>query len=220
MSKILRNIVSVFLILAIWGTSAFATYCLLTKENDVVMTVTQNQVTEAQTKLKELGYYKGALDGVQGYDTIQATKKFQFDYGLSQTGELNATTLQRLGITSKSQSNTDLYLLAKCVYAEARGEPYTGQVAVAAVVLNRVKDPNFPNTLYGVVYQPWAFTAVADGQIDLEPNSSAYAAAQDALNGWDPTYGCIYYYNPVTATSKWIFSRKTVITIGKHVFAV
>lgn len=117
------------------------------------------------------------------------------------------------------QQNNDLYLLAKCVHAEARGEPYVGQVAVAAVVLNRVRDPNFPNSVYGVIYQPWAFTAVHDGQINLEPNASAYRAAQDALNGWDPTYGCIYYYNPVTATSQWIFTRETVLTIGKHVFA-
>lgn len=117
------------------------------------------------------------------------------------------------------QSSNDLYLLAKCVHAEARGEPYVGQVAVAAVILNRVGDPNFPNTVYGVIYQPWAFTAVNDGQIDLEPDSTSYKAAQDALNGWDPTYGCIYYYNPATATSQWIFSREVVLVIGEHAFA-
>ena len=119
-----------------------------------------------------------------------------------------------------STSNSDLYLLAKLVYSEARGESYTGQVAVAAVVLNRVKSASFPNTIAGVIYQPYAFTAVDDGQINLTPNSTAYKAAQDALNGWDPTYGCLYYYNPATATSSWIWSRKTVITIGKHVFAL
>ena len=119
-----------------------------------------------------------------------------------------------------STSNSDLYLLAKLVYSEARGESYTGQVAVAAVCLNRVKSPDFPNTIAGVIYQPWAFTALHDGQFELEPNNTAYQAAQDALNGWDPTYGSLYYYNPVTATSKWIFTRKTVVQIGKHVFAI
>lgn len=118
------------------------------------------------------------------------------------------------------QSSNDLYLIAKCIYAEARGEPYEGKVAVGAVILNRVEDPNFPNTIYGVVYQPWAFTAVYDGQITLEPDEESYAAARDALNGWDPTYGCIYYYNPATATSQWIFSRQVVTKIGKHVFAI
>ena len=126
-----------------------------------------------------------------------------------------------LGINnSASQSSSDLYLLAKCIHAEARGEPYVGQVAVGAVILNRVESPEFPNTISGVIYQPWAFTAVNDGQINLEPNDTAYQAAQDALNGWDPTYGCLYYYNPETATSKWIYSRQVVITIGKHVFAI
>lgn len=118
-----------------------------------------------------------------------------------------------------SQSSNDLYMLAKCVHAEARGEPYVGQVAVAAVVLNRVESPDFPNSVYSVIYQPWAFTAVNDGQIDMEPDSTAYKAAQDALNGWDPTYGCLFYYNPVTATSQWIFSKEVVLTIGEHAFA-
>ena len=111
-------------------------------------------------------------------------------------------------------------MLAKCVHAEARGESYQGQVAVAAVILNRVKSPDFPNTIAGVIYQPWAFTAVHDGQINLEPNQTAYNAARDAMNGWDPTYGSLYYYNPATATSKWIYSRQTVVQIGKHVFAL
>ena len=137
-------------------------------------------------------------------------------------GIVGPKTLSALGLggTSSKYSSSDIYLLAKCVYAEARGEPYVGQVAVAAVILNRVKNANFPNTISGVIYQPWAFTAVSDGQINLEPNQTAYNAATDAMNGWDPTYGCIYYYNPATATSKWIFSRQVVITIGKHVFAI
>lgn len=220
MKKFLRVSISCLMIVALWIASGFATYTLLTKETEVVSAITSTQISEAQQKLKELGYYTGPIDGIQGADTINATKRFQYDYGLTQSGLLNSTTLERLGISSSSQSNNNLYLLAKCVYAEARGEPYTGKVAVAAVILNRVENPNFPNTIYGVIYQPWAFTAVADGQINLEPDSSAYSAAQDALNGWDPTYGSLYYYNPATATSKWIFSRQTVVTIGKHVFAI
>ena len=124
------------------------------------------------------------------------------------------------GSSSSNYNSNDRYLLAKVIYAEARGESYTGQVAIGAVVLNRVRDSRFPNTISGVIYQPWAFTAVNDGQINLEPNQTAYQAADDALNGWDPTYGCVYYYNPQTATSKWIFSTQKVTQIGKHVFAV
>ena len=109
-------------------------------------------------------------------------------------------------------------LISRFVYAEARGEPYKGQVAVAAVILNRVKDSRFPNTVSGVVYQSGAFTCVSDGQINLSPNETAKKAAQDAMNGWDPTYGAIYYFNPNTATNKWIWSRPMTITIGKHRF--
>ena len=126
----------------------------------------------------------------------------------------------QVGSYNTNNGNSDLYLLAKLVYSEARGEPYTGQVAVAAVCLNRVASPDFPNTISGVIFQPWAFTATHDGQFELEPNSTAYQAAQDALNGWDPTYGSLYYYNPVTATSQWIFTRTTVVQIGKHIFAI
>ena len=187
----------------------------------VVAVATTSQNKQVQQKLKELGYYNGAIDGIFGSKTIQAVKNFQRDYGLKVDGIVGTKTLNALGLGGGGKySSSDIYLLAKCVHAEARGEPYVGQVAVAAVILNRVKDPNFPNTISGVIYQPWAFTAVHDGQINLEPNQSAYNAATDAMNGWDPTYGCIYYYNPTTATSKWIFSRQTVITIGKHVFAV
>lgn len=121
--------------------------------------------------------------------------------------------------SSSSVSSSNLDLLARCVYAEARGEPYTGQVAIAAVVLNRVESPSFPNTISGVIYQKGAFTCVSDGQINLTPNQTAYNAARDALNGWDPTNGCLYYYNPATATSKWIWSLKVQITIGRHSFA-
>lgn len=190
--------------------------------NQVATVATTSQNKQVQQKLKDLGYYSGAVDGIFGSQTIQAVKNFQRDYGLTVDGVVGKNTLAKLGLsaTGGTYSSNDIYLLAKCVHAEARGEPYVGQVAVAAVILNRVKNPNFPNTISGVIYQPWAFTAVNDGQINLEPNQSAYNAATDAMNGWDPTYGCIYYYNPTTATSQWIFSRQTVVTIGKHVFAV
>ena len=178
-------------------------------------------VTEIQKKLKNLGYYTGAVDGIFGTKSISAVRNFQRDYGLTVDGIVGAKTASALGITNSStQSSSDLYLLAKCVYAEARGEPYVGQVAVAAVILNRVKSPEFPNTIAGVIYQPYAFTAVSDGQINLEPDQTAYNAARDAMNGWDPTYGCLFYYNPATATSSWIWSRQTVVTIGEHVFAL
>lgn len=178
-----------------------------------------------QTKLKRWGYYTGSVDGIYGPLTKKAVRYFQSKNGLTVDGIVGPQTAKALGMTlssssSSSISSSDLNLLAKCVYAEARGEPYTGQVAVAAVVLNRVKSASFPNTISGVIYQPYAFTAVNDGQINLTPNSTAYKAAQDALNGWDPTYGCLYYYNPATATSSWIWSRQTVVTIGNHVFAL
>ena len=120
----------------------------------------------------------------------------------------------------KGYSSSDVALLARLIYAEARGETYKGQVAVGAVVLNRVKSSSFPNTIAGVIYQPYAFTCVQDGQINYTPNQTAYNAARDAMNGWDPSYGCLYYYNPKVATSGWIFSRPTVVTIGNHVFAM
>ena len=120
--------------------------------------------------------------------------------------------------SSSSTSNSDLNLLARLVYGEARGEPYTGQVAVAAVVLNRVKSSKFPNSIAGVIYQPGAFDVVSDGQINMPPDSTAIKAARDALNGWDPSYGSIYYFNPNTATSAWIWSRPYVVTIGNHRF--
>lgn len=182
---------------------------------------------EVQTRLKKWGYYTGSVDGINGPKTIAAVKKFQKRYGLTQDGIVGPLTAAKMGLkvsgnsgSSSSYNSNDRYLLAKVIYAEARGESYTGQVAIAAVVLNRVEDSRFPNTVAGVIYQPWAFTAVNDGQINLEPNALAYQAADDALNGWDPTYGSVYYYNPQTATSKWIFTTKKVTQIGKHVFAV
>lgn len=200
---------------------------------EAVFTATYKQgstgqvVKTIQQKLKNWGYYTGAVDGIYGSKTKEAVKYFQRKNGLTADGIVGAKTLKALGMSSSGSSsgsggysNSDLNLLARLIYGEARGESYTGKVAVGAVVLNRVKSSSFPNTISGVIYQPYAFTAVSDGQINLSPDNSCFEAAKAAMNGWDPTYGAIYYYNPATATSKWIYSRKTTVTIGRHVFAV
>ena len=186
---------------------------------------TGSEVTQIQTKLKRWGYYSGAIDGIYGSKTLAAVKWFQSKNGLTVDGIAGTKTLQAMGIYSSSTTSgssstnsNDVNLLARLVYGEARGEPYAGQVAVAAVVLNRVKSSSFPNTIAGVIYQKGAFNVVDDGQINLSPNSTAKKAAQDALNGWDPSYGAIYYFNPNTATNKWIWSRPMTVTIGKHRF--
>ncbi len=220
-------ILTMSLCLIIGISFAVGSYLLPTNYQEAVFTATTTSENKIiQQRLKKWGYYTGKVDGILGSKSVAAIKKFQRNNGLVVDGIVGPKTAAKIGITLSSsssnsaQSSSNLYLLAKCVYAEARGEPYQGQVAVAAVVLNRVKSPDFPNTISGVIYQPWAFTAVHDGQINLEPNQTAYNAARDALNGWDPTYGSLYYYNPATATSKWIFSRQKVVTIGKHVFAL
>jgi len=181
-------------------------------------------VKTLQQKLKNWGYYTGSVDGIYGAKTVAAVKSFQRKNGLTADGIAGAKTLAAMGISSasgssSSYSSSDVNLLARLIYGEARGESYVGQVAVGAVVMNRIRSSSFPNTMAGVIYQSYAFTAVADGQINLTPDANAKKAAQDAMNGWDPTYGAIYYYNPRTATSQWIFSRKTTVTIGNHVFA-
>ena len=185
------------------------------------------EVTQIQTKLKRWGYYNGSIDGIYGSQTLAAVKYFQRKNGLTVDGIAGKKTLNAMGIysssgnSSSSSSNSNssnLNLLSRLVYGEARGEPYSGQVAVAAVVLNRVKHSSFPNTVAGVIYQSGAFDVVDDGQINLTPNSTAIKAAQDAINGWDPSYGAIYYFNPNTATNKWIWSRPMTVTIGKHRF--
>lgn len=184
-----------------------------------------SEVTQIQTKLKRWGYYTGSIDGIYGTQTLNAVKYFQRKNGLTVDGIAGPATLKAMGIMTSSSSsssssnyNSNLNLLARVIYGESRGEPYTGQVAVGAVVMNRVKSSSFPNTLSGVVYQSGAFDAVKDGQINLTPDSNARKAAQDALNGWDPSYGAIYYFNPSTATNKWIWSRPMTVTIGKHRF--
>ena len=183
------------------------------------------EVKQIQTKLKNWGYYNGSVDGIYGSKTTEAVKYFQRKNGLKVDGIAGEKTLKALGInntnsTTSANSNNDsnLNLLSRLIYGEARGEPYIGQVAVGAVVLNRVKSSSFPNTIAGVIYQNGAFDVVSDGQINLTQNSTAKKAAQDALNGWDPSYGAIYYFNPNTAKNKWIWSRPMTVTIGKHRF--
>ena len=183
---------------------------------------TGSEVTQIQTRLKNWGYYTGTVDGVYGSKTQAAVKYFQSKNGLTADGIAGASTLRALGLPTGSSygsySASDYNLLARVISAEARGEPYTGQVAVGAVILNRVEHPSFPNTVAGVIYQPGAFTCMTNGQFNQPVASSAYRAAQDALNGWDPTNGAIYYYNPATAVSTWIRSRPIVLRIGDHVF--
>ena len=195
---------------------------------------TGGEVKEVQRRLKNWGYYSGAVDGIFGSGTKKAVILFQKKNGLTADGIVGKATYKALGMNDSynalngsggtggvnGYTSSDVYLMAKAIYAEGRGESYTGQVAIGAVIMNRVKSPQFPNTISGVIYQKGAFTAVADGQINLEPNDTAYRAARDAMNGWDPTYGCLYYYNPAVATSSWIFTRQTVTVIGKHVFAI
>ncbi len=177
-------------------------------------------VKTIQTKLKNWGYYSGSVDGYYGSQTTAAVKYFQRKNGLTADGIAGTATLTALGISGSSNSNqsNNVALLAKVISAEARGEPYSGQVAVGAVILNRVNHPSFPNSIAGVVYQPGAFTCMVDGQIDQPVADSCYQAARDAINGWDPTGGAIYYFNPNTATSSWIWSRPLLVVIGKHRF--
>ena len=200
------------------------------KENETVEALSKygsrgSEVTQIQTKLKRWGYYSGSVDGIYGTQTVNAVKYFQRKNGLTADGIAGPATLKAMGITSSSSSSSssssyssNLNLLSRVIYGEARGEPYTGQVAVGAVVMNRIKSSSFPNTVSGVVYQSGAFDAVKDGQVNLTPDSTARKAAQDAMNGWDPSYGAIYYFNPSTATNKWIWSRPMTVTIGKHRF--
>ena len=224
--KILNHRIAVFsfvlgliAIVAIFGLSRYNQVEALSKYGS-----RGTEVKTIQEKLKRWGYYSGSVDGIYGSQTVSAVKKFQKKNGLTVDGIAGTQTLKAMGITSSSSSSSssnnssNVNLLARVVYGEARGEPYTGQVAVAAVVLNRVKSSKFPNTISGVVYQNGAFDAVSDGQINMTPDETAKKAAQDALNGWDPSYGAIYYFNPNTATNKWIWSRPMTVTIGKHRF--
>ena len=194
-----------------------------------------DEVKEMQRRLKQWGYYNGSVDGVFGVATRTAVISFQKKNGLTADGVVGKETYKALGmndaynalqnsVPSQSGVNgfseSDVYLLARTIYAEGRGEPYVGQVAIGAVIMNRIRSPQFPNTVSGVVYQKHAFTAVSDGQINLTPNDTAMKAARDAIKGWDPSGGALYYYNPAVATSAWIFDRQTITVIGRHVFAI
>lgn len=177
-------------------------------------------VAQIQTRLKSWGYYSGSVDGIYGSATERAVRYFQRKNGLAADGQAGDKTLAALGISSSDSAAAqgDVYLLARLISAEARGEPYIGQVAVGAVVLNRVEHPSFPNSMSGVIYQSGAFSCLYDGQFDQPIADSAYRAAREALAGADPTGGAIYYFNPATATSKWIWSRPQMLTIGNHIF--
>jgi N-acetylmuramoyl-L-alanine amidase len=207
-----------------------------------------DDVIELQGRLKHLGFFTGKVDGVFGWRTYWAVRNFQYEFGLPIDGLAGQGTKSKLvkatpkyggggqggtapakpqtpakpkptaANTPKGFSQNDIQLMANAVYGESRGEPYIGQVAVAAVILNRVNSASFPNTVSGVIFEPRAFTAVADGQIWLTPNETAKKAVMDAINGWDPTGNAIYYFNPDTATSGWIWGRPQIKKIGKHIF--
>ncbi|MGJ7922183.1 spore cortex-lytic enzyme [Neobacillus sp. LXY-4] len=201
---------------------------------------TGSDVIELQSRLKHVGFFTGKIDGVFGWKTYWALRNFQYEFGLPIDGVAGSATKNKLVKATKNYkpatagaknptkatstntpngfSQNDIKLMANAVHGEARGEPYVGQVAVAAVILNRVNSQSFPNTVSGVIFEPGAFTAVADGQIWLTPNATSKKAVQDALNGWDPTGEAIYYFNPATATSKWIWGRPQIKKIGKHIF--
>ena len=184
-------------------------------------------VSRVQQKLKQYGYFSGAVDGLFGQKTYDAVVWFQKKNGLKADGVVGNATAAALGIAMNdggsvqaAATESESYLLARLVHGEARGEPYTGKVAVAAVVLNRVRSASFPNTISGVIFENGAFDCVYDGQLWLTPDSESIRAANDALSGWDPTGGCLYYYNPATATSSWIWTREVRLNIGAHAFAV
>lgn len=182
------------------------------------------EVREIQLALKSKGYYTGSVDGIYGTQTKKAVIAFQKDKGLVQDGIAGKNTLKALGVKEGGKtsfggySSADYELLARIISAEARGEPYSGQIAVGAVVLNRIEHPSFPDTLSGVVYQKGAFSCLNDGQFYKNVSNSSYRAAMDAINGVDPSGGAIYYYNPDKSTNKWIFSRPIITVIGKHRF--
>ena len=229
--KVRKNLKAILVIFIV--STIFVSYNVFLRNNEILALSKYGsrgeEVKTIQTKLKRWGYYSGNVDGIYGSQTLAAVKKFQQKNGLTVDGIAGKKTLEAMGIfnssssssssnSSSSVNSSDLNLLSRLVYGEARGEPYTGQVAVAAVVLNRVRNSSFPNTISGVIYQKGAFDVVSDGQINLTPNDTAKKAAQDALNGWDPSNGAIYYFNPRTATNKWIWSRPMTVTIGKHRF--
>ncbi len=175
------------------------------------------EVWDLQYRLQIRGYYDGSLDGIYGWGTANAVRHFQRDFGLPVDGVAGPLTWNTLRKVSVNQN--EMEMMAKLVYAESRGEPFIGQVGVAAVIMNRLKSPKFPKTISGIIFQPGAFTAIDDGQYWQKPDATAYRAVWNAVRGWDPTYGALYYFNPNTATSGWIWSRPQTVRLGEHIFA-
>ena len=225
--KILRRRV-LSLLLAVVLLGSIGTIAAVQAGDDSVSTLSKmgsrgDEVRRIQQKLKNWGYYTGSVDGIYGSQTKNAVRKFQRDNGLTVDGIAGPKTLSYLGITSGSSgsgqyNSNDVYLLAKVIAAEARGESYVGQVAVGAVVLNRVEHSSFPDSIAGVVYQPGAFSCVNDSNWSVAPTAESQKAARDAINGWDPSGGAIYYYNPAKTSNQWIRSRPVIVTIGSHLF--
>lgn len=219
MMKSLQRFILVMLFAAIGVTSALGSYTQTTYAATAVLKRgSQNgDVWDLQFRLKMLGYYSKPMDGIYGESTTQAVRNFQSNYGLTPDGITGLDTWNALYDFSANRAELDI--LAKLIYSEARGESYEGQVAVGAVIMNRLQSSQFPNTITEIAFQPGAFTAVDDGQYWLTPDRTAYLAAQDAVRGWDPTKGALYYFNPQTATSSWIWSRPQTVQIGNHIFA-
>lgn len=221
-----RRVLSLLLAVVLLGS--IGTIAAVQSGDDSVSTLSKmgsrgDEVRRIQQKLKSMGYYTGSVDGIYGSQTQNAVRKFQRDNGLTVDGIAGPKTLSYLGITSGSSgsgqyNSNDVYLLAKVIAAEARGESYVGQVAVGAVVLNRVEHSSFPDSIAGVVYQPGAFSCVNDSNWSVAPTAESQKAARDAINGWDPSGGAIYYYNPAKTSNQWIRSRPVIVTIGSHLF--
>lgn len=221
-----RRVLSLLLAVVLLGS--IGTIAAVQSGDDSVSTLSKmgsrgDEVRRIQQKLKSMGYYTGSVDGIYGTQTQSAVKKFQRDNGLTVDGIAGPKTLSYLGITSGGSgsgqyNSNDVYLLAKVIAAEARGESYVGQVAVGAVVLNRVEHSSFPDSIAGVVYQPGAFSCVNDSNWSVAPTAESQKAARDAINGWDPSGGAIYYYNPAKTSNQWIRSRPVIVTIGSHLF--
>lgn len=225
---LIKNLIIILLILCMTNLSVYIYNIYNNNEYEAEYVLSQygsrgNEVRRIQSKLKQLGYYNGTVDGIYGNNTRKAVISFQRSCGLTADGIAGPRTLLYLGLGSGSSagfSSNDVYLLAKVIEAEARGESYTGQVAVGAVILNRVDHSSFPDSISGVVYQSGAFDCVYDSNWGVEPSATSKKAANDAINGWDPTGGAIYYYNPSKTSNQWIRSRTVVSVIGRHYFCI
>ncbi len=220
----MKRLITGLLILALSISSIYLYQNYRSDENTLSKYGSRGQeVKNIQYRLVKWGYFNGKIDGIYGWRTTSAVRKFQSKNNLKADGIAGPRTLAALGLPTGQAASTgrssDVNLIARAINGESRGETYVGQVAVGAVILNRVRHPSFPNTIAGVIYQPGAFTAISDGQIHANMETTPLKAARDALNGWDPSGGAIYYYNPAKTTNKWIYSREVIKKIGKHVFA-